>query len=336
MDRLADKYAEALDRYRRERPKEWNRLRTSVSLATDGHVIDLLRYVGLYGPQFQRDVLALVRLVWHRAMRGTDVPTPRLRDATAVMHDLADERTPEIYERVHAAKRAYLAQNQDWRPCTRRRGLVGCCAVLTCWNALRVRPDDSLCLNSLRYCWEHRGLALFNGLRHSPDRFCDACTVWNVLCLKITGGDRGHINQHIRTLQIPFVHRASGPLNLRVSWFLGPRGRLGRIRDASRALASAPGTWTRCTTSGRAPVPSIGPPHAPSALCPCTASPACATTGTPTPGSWCSGSPSRSGHPPTSRMPAHDGTLTPITDPVELRETLGRLPAGNPLLGGEA
>lgn len=188
---MGTKYARAVDRYMQEQPQGWNQLKNSTSLNTDGYVLHLLRYTGHHGPQFQRDVVALVRWVWTRAMHDTPgMPEAmnreqqrqwlRLRDPNAVMHDLVDERSPEYYQRVYRMKQHYLASNRNWRPCvTHSGGLSACCSVLTCWNP--VHNGKGLLLNSMHYCWPHRGLALINGLRHSPESFCDMCAVWTVL-----------------------------------------------------------------------------------------------------------------------------------------------------------
>lgn len=77
-------------------------------------------------------------------------------------------------------------------------------------------------LNSLLYCKRHRGLALFNGLRHSSD----GCRVWNLLGLK-TLLDSGHAHYFSETLVVPLKDTAVGYLNLRLHRYC-PSGGAGR------------------------------------------------------------------------------------------------------------
>lgn len=79
------------------------------------------------------------------------------------------------------------------------------CNILTCFHVA-----DGVTLNSMSYCKLHSGLALFNGLRHSPvveggHTFCNACSVWNILALKFTGSDSGHVHHAMFTLTVPMV-----------------------------------------------------------------------------------------------------------------------------------
>ena len=70
-----------------------------------------------------------------------------------------------------------------------------------------------------QYCPEHRGLALFIGLRHAPrlydedavgterQTFCDACAFWNHLGLKIESNHPSHVHTQRMTLPsgVPLV-----------------------------------------------------------------------------------------------------------------------------------
>ena len=69
------------------------------------------------------------------------------------------------------------------------------CSVLPCMNHGDIR------MNSMYFCWDHRGLALANGLRHK----CNMCAIFSILCIKWTGHDEAHQHNYMRRLTVPVI-----------------------------------------------------------------------------------------------------------------------------------
>lgn len=124
---------------------------------------------------------------------------------------------------IHRAKMAYV------RLCRAEKAKSGTdlskarCSVLTCWNNV---SNPAFKMNSMEYCDKHRGVALFNGLRHyNGEHFCHACGLWNVLGLKDTCDDPGHVNYHVNSLEVPLTDACvstHNQKNLTVNWFKAP------------------------------------------------------------------------------------------------------------------
>ena len=114
------------------------------------------------------------------------------------------EQRPRILRDVYRVKRQYLELS----------GVPvgdGFCSVLTC-NASMPTAQERFVLNSMEYCIKHSGLALFNGLRHGTQTVCQACLIWNVMCLKQTGNptDHGHYMNCVNNIGVPLREKAVG------------------------------------------------------------------------------------------------------------------------------
>lgn len=165
--------AEAMERYQTEEPEAYGELLASRSMDTDDLVVKLLEREGLCNAVFESNVLMLTRWVWTTAMEALPRDaTGRLRAFATVMRDLNDGNQAErkaILGEVSRLKGAYLRETEDGGPPPNP------CSVLTCHR----EGGRGLLMNSLRYCRRHWGLALLNGLRHSPmvnrQSFCDSC-----------------------------------------------------------------------------------------------------------------------------------------------------------------
>lgn len=127
---------------------------------------------------------------------------------------------------------------------------------------------------------------------------------WPVVRLKTTGGDHNHVQNHIQTLSIPFVHRATGPMNLRVSWFL--------------ERPNSFGPWDMASMKYVGPKPS---------LCPQYRSTPRTTRRVP---AHAFVRMRRNGYADAwilvQRESVHDGSLQPVTDIGEVERLLDRIP----------
>ena len=132
----------------------------------------------MYNSRFESDVLFAVRQVWGNAMMGAPSPPrgePDIRNPEVVLHLLRDNNNRELLDRIIEMKEAYV--HSMLNNLRNNHSLTDMCVVLTC-----PRPHQRhFTMNGLGYCSDHAGLALFNGLRHAPNRFCEACLVWNLL-----------------------------------------------------------------------------------------------------------------------------------------------------------
>ena len=122
---------------------------------------------------------------------------------------------------IHRTKMAYInCVNED----RKKAGIdvnLPVCSVLTCWNR-----SGAFIMNSMNYCADHHGMAIFNGLRHANGvDFCDACGLWNVLGLKYTCNDWNHVHYHVRNMQIPLKKENTSThnrQNVKITWFKKP------------------------------------------------------------------------------------------------------------------
>ena len=133
------------------------------------------------------DALQLAKVIWTNAMLVvSDVVPKDIQSVQTVLSDLdihkkhSDSTCNNILLDIYNAKQTYISR------ITSVHKHQPHCSVLTCWNA-----GTNFKMNSMGYCDTHRGLALFNGLRHDKC-FCDACGDWNILGLKDTGEESGH------------------------------------------------------------------------------------------------------------------------------------------------
>jgi hypothetical protein len=90
---------------------------------------------------------------------------------------------------------------------------VNRCVVLGCYEPTHVT------VNQMAHCHTHRGLVLFNGLRHHSAR----CTLLNALCYKQTGEDWGHCEFLLFHIEVPIDEKMTGPMNVRMERFCGDR-----------------------------------------------------------------------------------------------------------------
>lgn len=177
----------------------------SKSRDTDDHVLWCLRHTGHFGPRFENDVEFAALYVWRTAMADLPWNMPlgpglqALRQPERLVAALRDRLDTSLLMEIRELKGRYLRTRYPW---SYRQTLDNGCCVLTC-----PEPAGAFVMNSLRYCDYHRGLALFNGLRHSPEvdgrRFCDACSVWNILALKTTMSDATHVHAAARNTVVP-------------------------------------------------------------------------------------------------------------------------------------
>lgn len=185
------------------------------------------------------------RWVWTRAMVDTPgicaaMPADlhALCDAGALFHALRAAPTEDLLWKVGRMKGLYLdlVVGGLLRVDGARR-----CSMLVC-GALA----DGVTMNNLRYCRKHSGLALLNGLRHTPlvgmTGFCEACVLWNVVGLKTTMNDGGHVHMASERLFVPLHDKASGPLNVRVQRYVKPGFVLSQQWDPYGAFRPVQGT----------------------------------------------------------------------------------------------
>ena len=128
------------------------------------------------------------------------------------------------FDAIYRTKMAYIGRVTEDRKKAGIDGSRAVCSVLTCWNTV---SNQSFIMNSMLYCDDHHGVAIFNGLRHYNHRhFCHACGLWNVLGLKYTCEDWGHIQYHVLSMQVPFMDELSSThnrKNVKITWFKNPR-----------------------------------------------------------------------------------------------------------------
>lgn len=223
-------YAAMVREYRQRHPKAYQDMLDSKTYCTDRHVRTLLQTMDALRPAFEDDVLFAVRYVWASTMlrdptvRATVMTTPeerRLCEPNLLIHALG--QTGEALDRVYSVLNRMKNRIFDhWeRTHPRDHGHSRRCCVLLCTRAL---PPSAFVMNSLAYCDEHIGLALFNGLRHAlppaldEDKFCRACQLWSIMGLR-TLLDYGHQRNHQETLEIPLRSSAQGPLRVRYTLF---------------------------------------------------------------------------------------------------------------------
>jgi hypothetical protein len=165
---------------------EW--MKSATSTDTDGRVVDMMRTLGVKVHRVIRDGLLLGRIVWSKALSRVDLPEHLryLYDVQLLLRELrkASKRTDahmrQRLDDILAAKDLYWHGQEDLLP-------DNVCAVLTCRRPGGSRAGGST-MNSRYYCTQHRGLAVFNGLRHHNY----ACMFWSMVGLKGDAGTGGH------------------------------------------------------------------------------------------------------------------------------------------------
>lgn len=181
-------------------------MQKSKSKDTDGHVLTCLRHANLFNQKFENDVLFTALYIWEAAMRTmpskfkANAELRRLVDPKTSLECLQTKLSSALLRLIYQIKQEYLLSESTWDQY--ERSLVHDCCILTCFE-----PAGEFGMNRLWYCDEHKGLALFNGLRHSPmihgRRFCDACSLWNILALKTTMSDEGHVQAAAHNTRVP-------------------------------------------------------------------------------------------------------------------------------------
>jgi hypothetical protein len=211
---IVERYADLMSAYEAQNNTSYQDLIASTSINTDRKVLRMLGVLGLYskdsknykqnGAAFTSDVLYLAKVIWNAAMshpvmqKETDID-PRMLDVHYVINQFNDDHSKlnryNTLETIYRTKQLYVSQ-------VRPRSDVCYCMVLTCWERIKNDDLDAFKMNSMQYCKRHRGVALFNGLRHN-DKFCGSCGIWNILALKDTCADWGHNEYHASHLKVP-------------------------------------------------------------------------------------------------------------------------------------
>lgn len=238
---------EMLADYRVTHPDRFRALLDSKMADTDAHVLSMLRRYGRRTAAFEDDVWFALRYVWRVAIernpdfrayldvkqreRQPDAPDLRPLCHTDTMLDRIRTRPVEPDpNRVYFAMRDVAdvkTHLTDWvqsrsTPAELSGGQL--CPLLICRNR-RHAPGQGVgfVLNSMWYCDDHAGLAVFNGLRHSTAEFCGACGIWNVVALRATCMDVGHRHYAAREFEVPLRDTDAGPLNVRIAKFRDPQ-----------------------------------------------------------------------------------------------------------------
>ena len=217
---IVREYHTAMAEYRRSHRQAFNDMLGSTSLHTDGRVALMLSTMRIPREKFEDDVLFMVRHIWTTATENLETDKAELKpllNISRLLFLLRDSKTRDkkLIEAINTVKG--LVANDTVVEQHR-------CALLTCPNPGR---HDRV-MNSRRYCDDHFGLALFNGLRHG----CDACHVWSMLALRfdISGG---HVHNSIETLDVPLKDETTHMrLNVRLQRFcdVSKKGGLGPLR----------------------------------------------------------------------------------------------------------
>lgn len=191
FERICVRYAAVIDNLRRLDYEAYRRLVGSRSMETDPHVARLLVDSNVSVAEFLDDAWLAVRWIWtnfvHIAGRDDEPSLSFAAVVRAIPMDLADG------ERLSKTKQQLADRVSTFSPGARA------CAILGC-----ARSGDALSLNSLRYCDEHYGLALFNGMRHGYEEYdCNACKIFNALALRNTLSDRAHLWHAVHVIHLP-------------------------------------------------------------------------------------------------------------------------------------
>ena len=252
--RFANRLRTMVERYRDEYPSEYERMVRSVNLETDVHVLQMLRQYGMLTPVFESTVLFAARYMWTKAMQKM---APYLPDSGMqslvhfgrLLEEIRSRNRADLtyfFGVVWTMKRIYLQHH--------RHRIEGECAVLICH-----RKADGLLMNSLRYCRQHSGLAVLNGLRHATANFCSACRLWKLVRLKTTMNDRNHQLYAAQALVLPTVHRSVGNLNLRIQRFASAgfhnANAWGYTKFQLNSSVKAPALYQRTSTDAPRMVP---------------------------------------------------------------------------------
>ena len=225
---IINRYSKLVSLYKAKHPTDYDYMIASTSGCTDSHVLSLLGTMGLYSEKnkkykrygrFEADVLLLTKVIWNTAMMYPGmhdmVGDHHMLNVHTVINRLNANGKIKVLETIYDIKQHYIALA---RPVSGARY----CSVLTCWTVLEdIHPFT---MNSMRYCDYHKGLALFNGLRHSGNLydFCAACGFWNTLALKSTCGDPGHNHYSASTLSAPYkpktTNMSNREANVNIRW----------------------------------------------------------------------------------------------------------------------
>ena len=205
-EEIVRQYHTAMAEYRGSHIHAFHDMLGSSSLQTDDHVARMMSTMNIPREKFEDDVLFMVRHIWTTATENLETDKAELKpllNISRLLFLLRDSQTrnKKLIEGINAVKRLVANDTVEEHPCS----------LLTCPNPGR---HDRI-MNSRRYCDDHFGLALFNGLRHG----CDACHVWSMLAMRfdISGG---HMQNSIKTLEVPLKDETTHMrLNVRLQRF---------------------------------------------------------------------------------------------------------------------
>lgn len=259
---VARMYRDKLSVYEHMYPAEYSKLVQSRSMDSD-HLVRPVVLSDMDDCSKHARLFAVAE--WDAAMnhawlkRQTNNPLRALCSAQAVVHALSSPdfmrkegvttwpREPATAERSLTAgllvrisdlKEAFLARKRLQSP--------KLCAVLTC------AEKGTFTLNSRPWCDKHKGVALLNAMRHTPD--CAACPYVGILALKgaIDSGHLKALHWHLT----PLVQNAySGPSHLSRRFFCSGDGCLDLLRGSDAVLdfvyTLRRPKWEYTTTSGQ-------------------------------------------------------------------------------------
>jgi hypothetical protein len=194
---ILELYSRALTHFQINHHDNYEQMLESSTFYTDDKVIAMLHDdLKMNIVEVESDIFYLTKYVWTTAMQypGMDGMVSRdIRITDRVLYLLnMRSHVTKLFDLIYDAKQAYLN-------CVRGKSThqdENICAVLTCWTPVMF---DSVRMNSFYYCDEHRGIAIFNGLRH----YSNKSRMWNVLGLKYTGKDSGHVHYLKSCLKVP-------------------------------------------------------------------------------------------------------------------------------------
>ena len=214
---VIDGYRNRLQTYKSTHKDAFEAMMKSRSVETDGHVAEFLCTLSLLNDDvppdemgispitFEDDILFMVRFVWRNVIARVkpEDDTRPLLSVGGVLKRLRDDMSPALLESIDKLKESVTRYHPEGRTCS----------VMLC------SAKGTKTMNSLHYCGNHFGLALFNGMRHD----CNVCHVWHVLCLRhaTTGG---HLYNTATYLIVPLHDKGvqHGNMNIRLKRFCQP------------------------------------------------------------------------------------------------------------------
>lgn len=235
---ICTRMRDVLEKFKQKQPQAYRTLVTSRSMETDHLLIDFLKQFRMKHARFEDAVWFCVYHVlrvcfeWNTAFQKFLVEKqrpdllPLCETGVLLQHHLRDHRSLKTLRAIEELKTLYAEWSSEWggdSPTTGDDGVL--CRVLFC-RVRNTHDGTGVVMNSLWYCETHKGLAVFNGLRHSPDAFCEACGIWNIVALKYSLTDSGHLVAAYNHAVVPMRDAGVGDerLNIRMSHFHNASG----------------------------------------------------------------------------------------------------------------